>query len=136
MVHVVYSGVLRSGVRSKCCWRRCCSCSTPGSSVGAKGARLPLVGIGGVVVADPHVRRGGGCRGVDRRVVYHHGHRLRRGRGAPLLKLLPLRLPVAVVVGAAVVVASVVGAPVVPRCWLELLWLWRLLLLAPRVLLS
>ena len=115
---MVYSGVLRSGVRSKCCWRRCCSCSTTGSSVGAKGARLPLVRVGGVVVVDPQVRRGGGCEGIGRRVVYRHGCRLRRGRGAPLLKLLPLRLSVAVAVGAAVVVASLVGLSVVAPAWI------------------
>ena len=113
MTHGAYSGVLISSVRSKCCWRRCFSCSTTGSSVGAKGARFPLVGVGGIVVADSHVRRGGGCGGIGRRVGYRHGCRLRRGRGAPLLKLLPLRLSVAVVVRAAVVVASVVGAFVV-----------------------
>ena len=108
-MHVVYSGVLRSGFRSKCSWRRCCSCSTTGSSTGAKGTRLPFIGVSGVLVVDPHVRRGGGCEGVDRRVVHRNGCPLRRGRGALLLKLLPLQTSVAVVVGAAVVVASVVG---------------------------
>ena len=112
-MHVVYSGVLRTGVLSKCCCRRCCSCFTTGSSVDAKGARLSLVGVGGVVVADPHVRRGGGCGGIGSRAVYRHGCRLRRGRSAPLLKLLPLRLSVAVVVFASVVAPVLVGVVVV-----------------------
>ena len=113
VTHVVYSGVLRPGVRSKCFWRKCCSCSTTGFSVGAKGARFSLVGVGRVVIADPRVRRGGGCWGISRRVVYRHGCRLRCGCATPMLKLMPLRLSVAVVVEAAVVVASVVGASVV-----------------------
>ena len=46
VVHVVYTGVLgASGARSKCYWRRCGSCSITGLSVGAEGARLPLVEV-------------------------------------------------------------------------------------------
>ena len=69
--------------------------------------------------------------GAGRRVVHRHDCRLCRGHGT-LLELLPWRLLVATVVGAAVVVvAPVVGAPAVASVMERVSWLERLLLLPP-----
>ena len=128
-MHVVYAGVLgASGGRSKCCWRRCCSCSTTRSSVGAEGSWLSSVGVCRVVIAHPHVRWRGGlvvgsctlmavdCVAAAARCCWNccpGDCRLPLSYERPLLE------------------RPLLERPLLPRWWWEWSWLERLLSLTP-----